>query len=93
MTLKDLYRANPPDKSGYLGDELERHWNKELERVKIENTKLHLDLIRVADDDEKEEVKKKLMIQPNLYRAIRKTFMKKYLCYGLLTFVEECILK
>ncbi|EFA04472.2 putative multidrug resistance-associated protein lethal(2)03659-like Protein [Tribolium castaneum] len=70
LEIADLYKTLSCDQSEKLTDELEKHWNEEVEKNKL-----------------------KLQKPPSLTRAIVKTFLWKYMGFGILLFVQNIVFR
>ncbi|XP_044268658.1 ATP-binding cassette sub-family C member 4-like [Tribolium madens] len=70
LEIADLYKTLSSDQSEKLTDELEKHWNEEVERNKL-----------------------KLQKPPSLTRAIVKTFLWKYMGFGILLFIQNIVFR
>ena len=80
LEQQDLYTPLYEDRSDVLGDKLQYSWNQELEKCKLDTTKIQ------------NESNSKLS-KPSFIGAIIRTFGFSLIPLGIICFVEECVIR
>ncbi|KYN28009.1 Multidrug resistance-associated protein 4 [Trachymyrmex cornetzi] len=80
----DIYRPIKADESEKLTDQLEKYWNRELDKLK------NLEYV-VGKDGQKVPLKKES--RPKLYKAVLRTFWLPYFIIGIGSFIQCSVVR